>query len=240
MKKLFFLTLVAFPYVLSAQWSGPDVNKRIFYSAGHVGIGIDVPLYRFHIKTTDNNPLWWSETAEANLVFLRSNLEFRSKVSASLPSLSWYSSSGARQASIGGKPGSLSLLLENGSHFYVAGGNVGIGTTDTKGYELAVAGKVVCEEVVVKLRQAWPDYVFSEEYHLPSLADLFAYIKENHHLPEIPSAAEVTQQGIPVGEMNAILLKKIEELTLYLFEAREERERLELRISSLEKTLKGE
>jgi len=96
--------------------------------------------------------------------------------------------------------------------------NVGIGTTDTKGYKLAVAGNMIAESVKVQLRSAWPDYVFANEYKLPSLKDTEKHIKENNHLPGIPSAAEVKTNGIDVGEMNAKLLKKIEELTLYVID----------------------
>lgn len=97
-------------------------------------------------------------------------------------------------------------------------GNVGIGTNDPKGYKLAVAGKTITEEVVVKLQSTWPDYVFEQDYKLPSLSELEQYINTNKHLPEVPSAAEVKENGLSVGEMNAILLKKVEELTLYLIE----------------------
>ena len=97
------------------------------------------------------------------------------------------------------------------------GGNVGIGTTDPKGYKLAVAGKVRATEVKVEALP-WPDYVFESKYKLSSLPDLDKFIKLNKHLPEIPSAAQVEKEGINLGEMNAKLLKKIEELTLHLIE----------------------
>lgn len=96
--------------------------------------------------------------------------------------------------------------------------NVGIGTTDTKGYKLAVAGNMIAESVKVQLRSAWPDYVFAKDYTLPSLKETEKHIKENSHLPGIPSAAEVKSNGLDVGEMNAKLLKKIEELTLYVID----------------------
>jgi len=64
----------------------------------------------------------------------------------------------------------------------------------------------------------WADYVFDKNYRLPSLAETADYIKQNKHLPGIPAAAEVQQNGIDVGENQAALLKKIEELTLYVIE----------------------
>ncbi|OKS87296.1 hypothetical protein RG47T_2755 [Mucilaginibacter polytrichastri] len=68
------------------------------------------------------------------------------------------------------------------------------------------------------VRSAWPDYIFNPSYHALNLSDIKAYIDKNHHLPEIPSAQEVAKSGINLGEMNTKLLKKIEELTLYLIE----------------------
>lgn len=97
-------------------------------------------------------------------------------------------------------------------------GNVGIGTTDPKGYKLAVAGNMIAESVKVQLQSGWPDYVFSRDYQLPSLQQTEKHIKDKGHLPGIPSAAEVKANGIDVGEMNAKLLQKIEELTLHLIE----------------------
>jgi hypothetical protein len=99
-----------------------------------------------------------------------------------------------------------------------ASGNVGIGTVDTKGYKLAVAGKAIAEEVTVKLQAIWPDYVFEPTYDLKPLAEIEAYIKENKHLPEVPSAKEMEANGVQLGEMNMLLLKKVEELTLYVIE----------------------
>ncbi|MFC0183651.1 hypothetical protein ACFFJX_14255 [Pseudarcicella hirudinis] len=98
-------------------------------------------------------------------------------------------------------------------------GNVGIGRTSVpSGYKLAVGGDMIAERVVVKLQSNWPDYVFNKKYSLRPLSEVERYIKENSHLPEVPSAREVTEKGIDVGEMNTKLLQKIEELTLYLIE----------------------
>lgn len=105
-----------------------------------------------------------------------------------------------------------------GSGVWNAAGKVGIGTTDTRGYHLAVAGDAIAESVTVKLKSAWPDYVFAGNYELTSLKETEFYIKNNQHLPGVPSAEETKKEGINVGEMNIILLKKIEELTLHLIE----------------------
>jgi len=97
-------------------------------------------------------------------------------------------------------------------------GNVAIGTTDPKGYKLAVAGNSIAESMTVKLQANWPDYVFKKDYSLAPLSELKAYINKNQHLPGVSTAEQVSETGINLGEMNALLLKKVEELTLYLIE----------------------
>jgi len=108
-------------------------------------------------------------------------------------------------------------------------GNVGINTSYIpSGYQLAINGSAIATSVTVKLYATWPDYVFKKDYTLPSLSDVKTYIDKNQHLPEIPSAQEIAKDGINLGEMNKLLLKKVEELTLYLIEkdkeVKEERE----------------
>ena len=98
-------------------------------------------------------------------------------------------------------------------------GNVGINTTDTKGYAFAVNGNVVANAVRVKPFANWPDYVFEKDYKLRSLTELQKYIETEKHLPDVPSASQIqSQEAQDLGEMNAILLRKVEELTLYILE----------------------
>lgn len=113
------------------------------------------------------------------------------------------------------------------------GGNVGIGTTDSKGYKLAVNGSVIATSVTVKLYPNWPDYVFKKDYRLPSLTEVKTYIDKNQHLPEIPSAAEIAKDGLNLGDMNKLLMKKVEELTLYLIEKDNENKDLQKQVSDL-------
>lgn len=123
-------------------------------------------------------------------------------------------------------------------------GFVGINTSDTKGYNFAVNGKVIATSMTVKLNQNWPDYVFKPKYQLPSLQEVKTYIDLNHHLPDMPSEQEVIKDGINLGEMNKLLTKKVEELTLYLIEKdkteKQQQEKIssqEERISKLEQSL---
>ena len=112
-------------------------------------------------------------------------------------------------------------------------GNVGIGTTSPDA-KLAVNGNIHTKEVKVDL-VGWPDYVFEEEYHLPTLQEVETHIEEKGHLQNIPSAKKVEENGIKLGEMNSKLLQKIEELMLYTIQQQKEIEELKNEISELKK-----
>jgi len=116
------------------------------------------------------------------------------------------------------------LIHPNGS------GSVGIATECVPGNaKLAVGGKILCEEVEVRLKgsNCWADYVFENDYELRPLAEVEDYIEENKHLPGIPSTQELEENGLNVNEMLKLQMEKIEELTLYILEQ-------EARISELE------
>lgn len=98
-------------------------------------------------------------------------------------------------------------------------GNIGINTENPGSFKLAVEGTIGCREAQVLTTNPFPDFVFESDYNLRSLPEIEAFIKENKHLPEIPSAAEVEEAGgFKLGEMNLKLLQKVEELTLYLID----------------------
>ena len=87
------------------------------------------------------------------------------------------------------------------------------------GYTLSVEGGIISDKVTVKLRSEWwPDYVFSLGYKLPTLIEIENFINQNGHLPGMPAASDVQEEGIDLGEMNAKLLQKLEEQTLYIIE----------------------
>jgi hypothetical protein len=92
-------------------------------------------------------------------------------------------------------------------------GKIGIGTTKTGSHKLAVDGSIGAKEI--KVETVWSDFVFDEDYDLKSIEEVEQYIKENGHLSEIPDQETVEKDGVNLGEMNAKLLQKIEELTLY-------------------------
>jgi hypothetical protein len=97
-----------------------------------------------------------------------------------------------------------------------AAGSVCIGTTNLAGYRLAVNGAAIATSMKVKIYDNWPDFVFLKDYRLPTLKDVKTFVDKNQHLPDMPSADEVHANGLDLGEMNRLLLKKVEELTLYL------------------------
>lgn len=100
-----------------------------------------------------------------------------------------------------------------------------------QGYKLSVDGKIMSEELKVQMSNDWPDYVFEANYNLKSTNELEMYIEENGHLPGVPSAKDVKEEGgIHVGEMNRILLEKVEELTLLLIDQNKRIQQLEQKL----------
>ncbi len=116
-------------------------------------------------------------------------------------------------------------------------GNVGIGTdlsSNPNNYTLAVNGTIAAKEVKVEITSStWSDYVFSDNYKLKSLKEVENFINEKNHLPDIPTAKEVEDNGVNLGEMDAKLLQKIEELTLYIIEQNKKIEDLQSQINEL-------
>lgn len=103
-------------------------------------------------------------------------------------------------------------------------------------YNLYVENGILTERVKVAIKNTtdWSDFVFDEEYQLMPLNDLQRYISTNKHLPDVPSAADMVNNGLDVARMDASLLQKIEELTLYMIQLKQENETLQKRISALE------
>jgi hypothetical protein len=118
-------------------------------------------------------------------------------------------------------------------------GQVSIGTTDPKAYKLAVNGDAIFTRITVKQNSTWPDYVFKTNYRLLSLSEVEAYIKKFQHLPDVPSASDVQNNGLDVGDNQAVLLRKIEELTLYIIEQDKKIESLQVQNKDLLEIKKG-
>jgi hypothetical protein len=175
---------------VNAQWLS-NGGTGIYFNGGNVGVGIKAPVGKFQVYG-GNAYLWGLNLGH-----------------------------GVSTAVIDTDPAGKELSIKIGGVEYLrvqANGELGIGITDTKGYKLAVNGSAIFTKAVVKAYANWPDYVFHSNYRLPSLSEIEKYIQLHHHLPEVPVAAEVKKDGLNLGDNQALLLKKIEELTLYLIE----------------------
>lgn len=206
------------------------------YINGNVGIGTASPNAKLEISSnTDYNHLSLTKnTIEGQK---GSGIVFRNLVNNG--ELSEIAGIQAKllDGGAGSVKGSLSLYTKNDEIKIEAvtissQGNMGIGTT-TPNAKLAVNGKIRAQEIKVETAN-WPDYVFEEGYQVGTLEELERYIKANKHLPEMPSAKEAEANGVELGEMNKLLLKKVEELTLHLIEKDKQLTDSNKRLSNLE------
>lgn len=178
---------------------------------GFVGIGTINPLMKLQV----NGSLGWGTTNAVLRTDQGASIELRGDGTPYID----FSNNSVSDYNV--------RLILNQNNILEIDGDVGIGTPTTNGYKLAVAGNVVAEEIVVKLKGNWPDYVFNEKYEKLEIKELENYISENGHLPKIPDAEKVRKEGINISEIQAKLLEKIEELTLYLIEQDKKIEKLE-------------
>jgi len=223
MKKLYIL------FVVGLFACGASYAQNTFPSAGSVGIGTTTPVANLDVYSIAN-------TQTTPLISIRSNFHIAGNYGmirfGDYTQTSAYQKGAIIYESVAGSAkGKFHIALENtdgGSSVSLAdakltvlsNGNVGIGTT-APDVALAVKGTIHTQEVKVDM-SGWADYVFKPTYKLPSLTTVKAYIYKNNHLPDMPSAAEVDASGLNLGEMNKLLVKKVEELTLYLIELKNE------------------
>jgi hypothetical protein len=188
--------------------------------AGNVGVGTDYPTALFSLGNRVNNcklAVYDDGLSRVGLGFQSAQLRFHLNNTSSRFSFLAAENGGAELMTIWGN------------------GNIGIGTTNPGSFRLAIEGGLGARSIkVLPTNVAWPDYVFSPHYKLLPLSELELYIKKNQHLPEIPSAKDVVENGIDVTEMTTSLLKKVEELTLYLIALKKENEQLKQSIVVLQ------
>lgn len=198
-------------YVLQTATAGGGKSFTIT-NAGKVGIGTTAPSTRLHVEDgSDAEPgsggyFMTGQVNGSNLVMDNNEIMARDN-------------------------GAATTL-----HLNADGGTVAIGAKGFANFgdaALAVNGRILSQEVKVELAGSWPDYVFDEDYQLMPLDELEQSIRQNKHLPDVPSAQEVEASGVALGEMQAKLLQKIEELTLYVINLKKENEALKQRVSSL-------
>lgn len=204
--------------------------------AGQVGIGTTTPLGGYlldiagPVKSFGNTTHFVAQTTGGTNSWARFYMRSSSQ--------SWFIGTSqnfiGNQLYIGDETFNLTrfAIQPNGGAIYMQGG-VGINTYNTTGYALAVNGNIRSKEVIVE--SGWADYVFDKNYKLPSLDELEIFIRQNKHLPNIPTAAEIESNGLHVGDVQKKMMEKIEELTLYVIEQDKRINNLEDRISELVK-----
>jgi hypothetical protein len=194
--------------------NGEGTLSTMTLNGGNVGIGTTTPIAKLHMiipistSTVVGDPNAYGAVISDNS---SSTLAIRSLGSGTMHLTT---DGSGRKLVLGG--GNFEQTL-----FVNSGGNVGIGTSSPDA-KLAVSGQVHAQEVKVSVTVPGPDYVFEKDYKLTSLEEIKNYIDQNKHLPEVPSAKEMEKNGVQLGEMNMLLLKKIEELTLYVIEQKNE------------------
>lgn len=207
----------------TSQWVTSGAN--ISYTTGNVGIGTTNASYKLVVNATP-------PTANADGINLFSTTSTTTASLAVTGNTYNWAGVGANQIWLLSSNGDLNVGPSTGHNLkfmsnqvermrITSTGNVAIGTACVpSGYKLAVKGNIICEALKIKLEggNCWADYVFDPGYKLLKLDEVEAFIAQNKHLPGVPSAKEVGEHGIEIAEMDATLLKKIEELTLYVIE----------------------
>ncbi|MEO1255746.1 MAG: hypothetical protein AAFY41_12825, partial [Bacteroidota bacterium] len=198
-------------------------NSSFNFLNGSIGIGTSSPSGLLEIKGPYNG--------DSQLIIntTQSNGELRFSDNGTTKGFVWYNKSSNHMAF--GRGSSTNSMFVNSS------GQFGIGTTSTGSHKLAVEGSIGAREIKVEA-SGWSDFVFEKDYNLLTLREVEKHIDEKGHLPEIPSEAEVNENGINLGEMNAKLLQKIEELTLYLIEQNKQINALKSKNEELENRLR--
>ncbi len=196
-------------------------NSGLYYNqpAKAIGIGTDAPVTKLHLNngvlTIDGtSPLPWTK------------LNLQTRIVTPLGSV-WRSSDNTADGS------QLGIAMTADGWRFIKARTDGSGDYKNAAY-ITNEGGLYATMVEVKIEN-WQDAVFADEYKLPTLHEVEQYIKAHKHLPDVPSEQEVKKEGVNLGEMDGILMKKIEELTLYTIELSKRVEQLEKENAELKK-----
>ena len=233
---------------LRLQTSG-TTRITVSNTSGNVGVGTTTPAYKLDVNGPVNAtefrlngnlltipPQYWNQTG-TSIDYSAGNVGIGTVTPAH--ALDVNGAINATEIRLNGEVFNPTVWNQAGADINYMSGTVSIGTAVVpQGYKLAVDGNIVAEEVQVLLSDIWPDYVFDEDYELKPLEEVETYIEENSRLPGMPSADEVKKNGISVGKMDALLLQKVEELTLHLIALKKENQMLKKDIESLKNNKK--
>jgi hypothetical protein len=185
---------------------------------GNIGIGTTNPTAKFEVNLL--NPSGWSGNLKAARFVSPDNNFF-------LDLNTYIVSSGnvGYQFSPNGNTGMV----------ITSPGNVGIGTTNPT-YKLSVNGTIQAKEI--RVETGWADYVFAPGFTLRPLSEVDTYIRQNQHLPDVTSAAEIQKDGLQVGKQMTEMMQKIEEMTLYLIDLKKENDNLRAEVNMLKQSKK--
>jgi hypothetical protein len=214
----FFVGLLNAQLSPTEFWSG---NKNILDDIGRTGstgVGTLTPLSTFHVNgglritgsSPNNGPnptLIFGESGNSGAEFGQYVIQYRPGEGLNF-GIPWPN------------PGYGNYDLFLSTTRKIGMGTNNVNCTNCSGYKLFVKDGIKTEKVKVEIASinGWADYVFEDSYQLMSLENVERFIKKNKHLPEVPSAEEAVEEGIELKEMNVLLLKKVEELTLHIIE----------------------